>query len=59
MEQYLEFRIRDTGAGEVLHIAQMDLRRETDESWSRALKHLIRRHLVEPELARLKHENAQ
>ncbi len=56
MEQYLEFRIRDTRTGELLNVSQTDLRGETDESWSRALKFLIRYRLVEPELARRKHD---
>jgi len=52
MEQYLEFRIRDAGAGELLNVSQTDLRGETDESWSRAIVWLIAHRLVEPELAR-------
>lgn len=52
MEQYLEFRIRDTRTGEFANISTTDLRGETDESWSRALTFLIRHRLVEPELAR-------
>jgi hypothetical protein len=52
MEQYLEFRIRDVRSGELRNVSQTDLRGETDESWSRALKYLIKHRLVEPELAR-------
>ncbi|HTV34774.1 MAG TPA: DUF3280 domain-containing protein [Methylocella sp.] len=52
MEQYLEIRIRDARSGELVHVSQTDLRGETDESWSRALKFLIQFRLVEPELAR-------
>ncbi len=52
MEQYLEIRIRDARTGELVHVSQTDLRGETDESWSRALKFLIRYALVEPEAAR-------
>jgi hypothetical protein len=52
MEQYLEFRLRDARTGALLNVSQTDLRGETDESWSRALKFLIRRRLVEPELAK-------
>jgi hypothetical protein len=52
MEQYLEFRIRDAATGELLNFSRTDLRNETDESWSRALKYLVRYNLVEPELAR-------
>lgn len=52
MEQYLEMRIRDARTGQLAHVSQTDLRGETDESWSRALKFLIRYQLVEPELAR-------
>jgi hypothetical protein len=52
MEQYLEFHIRDARTGETLNFSRTDLRNETDESWSRALKYLIRYNLVEPELAR-------
>lgn len=49
MEQNLEFRIRDARTGELMHVSQTDYRGETDESWSRALKYLIRYGLVEPE----------
>jgi hypothetical protein len=52
MEQCLELRIRDARTGGLVHVSQTDLRNETDESWSRALKFLIRYELVEPELAR-------
>lgn len=52
MEQNLEFRMRDVRTNEFVNISQTDLRGETDESWSRALKFLIRYGLVEPELAR-------
>ncbi|MGD9543830.1 MAG: DUF3280 domain-containing protein [Methylocystis sp.] len=52
MEQYLELRIRDARTGGLVHVSQTDLRGETDQSWSRALKFLIRYQLVEPELAR-------
>lgn len=52
MEQYLEFRIRDARTGQLLNVSQTDLRNETDESWSRALRFLIKHQLVEPELAR-------
>jgi hypothetical protein len=52
MEQYLELRIRDVRTGQLVHVSQTDLRGETDESWSRALKFLIRYELVEPELRR-------
>ncbi|MBG0800855.1 DUF3280 domain-containing protein [Methylocystis sp. H4A] len=55
MEQYLEMRIRDARTGELAHISQTDLRGETDQSWTRALKFLMRYHLVEPELARRNH----
>jgi hypothetical protein len=58
MEQYLEFRIRDVRTGELVNVSQTDLRNETDESWSRALKFLIRYRLVEPELARRSRSNA-
>lgn len=58
MEQYLEFRIRDARTGELLNASQADLRGETDESWSRALKFLIKYKLVEPELARRRRSNA-
>ncbi|MDQ0469049.1 DUF3280 domain-containing protein [Labrys wisconsinensis] len=54
MEQYLEFRIRDARTGQLLKIAQTDLRGETDESWSRALAWLIKARLIEPEKAREK-----
>lgn len=52
MEQYLEFRIRDARSGELRHVSQTDLRNETDESWGRALKFLVKNALVEPELAK-------
>ncbi|MFO1125043.1 MAG: DUF3280 domain-containing protein [Methylocystis sp.] len=52
MEQNLEIRIRDARTGRLMHVSQTDLRGETDQSWSRALKFLIRYQLVEPELAR-------
>jgi hypothetical protein len=52
MEQCLELRIRDANSGELRHISQTDLRNETDESWSRALKFLVRYQLVEPERAK-------
>ncbi len=52
MEQALEIRIRDARTGKLVHASQADLRGETDESWSRALKFLIRYELVEPELRR-------
>lgn len=52
MEQCLEFRIRDVKTGELVNASQADLRGETDESWSRALKYLIRYSLIEPELRR-------
>ncbi|HEY8162539.1 MAG TPA: DUF3280 domain-containing protein [Methylocystis sp.] len=52
MEQCLELRIRDARTGQLVHVSQTDLRGETDESWSRALKFLIRYELVEPELRR-------
>lgn len=52
MEQNLDIRIRDARTGELAHAAQADLRGETDQSWSRALKFVIRYQLVEPELAR-------
>jgi len=55
MEQYLELRIRDARTGELAHISQTDLRGETDQSWTRALKFLMRYHLVGPELARRNH----
>lgn len=55
MEQYLELRIRDARTGQLVHVSQTDLRGETDESWSRALKFLIRYELVEPELRHLDH----
>ncbi len=54
MEQNLEFRIRDVRTNKFVNISQTDLRGETDESWSRALRFLIRHGLVEPELARRK-----
>jgi hypothetical protein len=54
MEQNLEIRIRDAHTGELAHASQTDLRGETDQSWSRALKFLIKYQLVEPELARRK-----
>ncbi len=54
MEQNLEIRIRDARTGRLAHASQTDLRGETDQSWSRALKFLIRYRLVEPELARRK-----
>jgi hypothetical protein len=54
MEQNLEFRMRDVRTNEFVNISQTDLRGETDESWSRGLKFLIRYGLVEPELARRK-----
>jgi hypothetical protein len=54
MEQYLELRIRDARTGQLLHVSQTDLRGETDESWSRALKFLVKYELVEPELRRRK-----
>ncbi len=50
LEQSLELRIRDARTGQLVHVSQTDLRGETDESWSRALKFLIRYELVEPEL---------
>lgn len=56
MEQCLEFRIRDARSGELRHASQTDLRNETDESWSRALKFLVRNSLVEPELAKLRRD---
>jgi len=52
MEQYLEFRIRDARTGQLVLIAQTDLRGETDESWRRAVAFLIRYRVVEPEVAR-------
>ncbi len=54
MEQNLDIRIRDARTGRLAHASQTDLRGETDQSWSRALKFLIRYRLVEPELARRK-----
>jgi len=59
MEQYLEIRIRDARSGELVHVSQTDLRGETDESWSRALKFLIEYRLVEPELAHRNLESPQ
>jgi hypothetical protein len=59
MEQYLEFRIRDSRTGVLMNVSQTDLRGETDESWSRAITWLIRYRLVEPELARRKRELSQ
>ncbi|RTL78638.1 MAG: DUF2380 domain-containing protein [Hyphomicrobiales bacterium] len=56
MEQTLELRIRDARTGALVHVSQTDLRGETDESWSRALKFLIRYELVEPETARRRRE---
>ncbi len=58
MEQNLEFRIRDAKTGALVNVSQTDLRNETDESWSRALKFLIRYSLVEPELANRKNERS-
>ena len=52
MEQYLEIRVRDAHTGKLAHVSQADLRGETDQSWSRALKYLMKYHLVGPELAR-------
>jgi len=52
MEQNLEFLVRDARTGEALNVSQTDLRNETDESWSRALRFLIKRGLVDPELAK-------
>ena len=52
MEQSLDIRIRDANTGRLAHASQADLRGETDQSWSRALKFLIKYHLVEPELAK-------
>lgn len=52
MEQCLELRIRDARTGELVHASQANLRGETDESWSRALKYLLRYSLIEPELRR-------
>ncbi|MGD9657749.1 MAG: DUF3280 domain-containing protein [Methylocystis sp.] len=54
MEQNLDIRIRDARTGALAHASQTDLRGETDQSWSRALKFLIKYQLVEPELARRK-----
>jgi len=54
MEQNLDIRIRNARTGELAHAAQADLRGETDQSWSRALKFVIKYQLVEPELARRK-----
>jgi Protein of unknown function (DUF2380) len=51
MEQTLELRIRDARTGRLVHVSQTDLRGETDESWGRALRFLIRYELVEPERA--------
>jgi hypothetical protein len=53
MEQYLELKIRDARTGQLRHISQTDLRNETDESWSRALRFLVKHRLLEPELARV------
>jgi len=55
MEQSLDIRIRDARTGELAHASQADLRGETDQSWSRALKFLVKYRLVEPELARRNH----
>ncbi len=52
MEQSLQARIRDAQTGELVYVAQTDLRGETDESWTRALTYLIRYSLVEPERAK-------
>ena len=52
MEQNLEMRIRDARTGGLVHASQTDLRGETDQSWSRALRFLMRYQLIEPELAR-------
>jgi ABC-type microcin C transport system duplicated ATPase subunit YejF len=52
MEQYLELQIRDARTGQLVHVSQTHRRGETDESWSRALKFLVRYELVEPELRR-------
>lgn len=52
MEQTLELRIRDVRTGQLVHVSQTDLRGETDTSWSRALRFLIRYELVEPERTR-------
>jgi hypothetical protein len=54
MEQSLEIRIRDARTGQLAHVSQADLRGETDESWSRALKFLLRYELLEPESRRRK-----
>lgn len=54
MEQNLDIRIRDARTGKLALAAQADLRGETDLSWSRALKFVIKYQLVEPELARRK-----
>lgn len=59
MEQNLDIRIRDASNGELMKVAQTDYRGETDESWTRALKWLIKHRIVEPELARRKPENPQ
>jgi hypothetical protein len=52
MEQNLHLRIRDARTGEMVHASQTDYRNATDESWSRALKFLIKNEIVEPEIAR-------
>ena len=52
MEQSLEFRFRATASGQIVQVAQTDLRNETDESWRRAIEFLIRYRVVEPEIAR-------
>ncbi len=57
MEQSLEIRIRNARTGELVHVSQADLRGETDESWSRALKFLLRYELVEPEHRRRDRES--
>ena len=59
MEQNLHFRIRDARTGEMVHASQTDYRNETDESWTRALKFLIKNEIVEPELERRKRAGIQ
>lgn len=54
MEQTLEIRIRAARTGRLVHVSETDLRGETDESWSRALRFLIKYELTEPELEKRK-----
>ncbi|MDE2578168.1 MAG: DUF2380 domain-containing protein [Hyphomicrobiales bacterium] len=48
MEQSLRFLVRDAATGEPRGALQTDLRGETDESWTRAVKWIVEHRILEP-----------